>query len=98
MENSLKYIIEQLQLNLNRTDLFELVEHITRKNHEYNRLKTIERLAFYLSCDYEELDKCYMRLLKESEKGNGDRLADNYVPVWIAIDNFSVNEILDLVE
>lgn len=97
MEKSLAYIVDKLQEKLGRTDLFDFVENIVDKDIDYQRLKSIENLGNYLSCDYDELEESYDKLINAQNDGHGQEDASNFVLVWGEVEYFTVNEILELI-
>jgi uncharacterized Zn finger protein len=98
MKNSLKFVIEEIQKKLNRTDLIDIVEYITKNSEEYYILKVKENLSYYLSCDLEDLEDAYNQLRDAQDSGNGDDNANKYVSVWEPLEHFTVDDILELVE
>lgn len=98
MERSLEYLLSKLNLNttgLCNIDLLKLGGEVVKKDVEYHKLKSIESLGHYLSGDNLEYD--YNELVEASENGFGDNLASEYVSVWEPLENYSVDDILDLI-
>ena len=68
---------------------------------EDSRRKQINKAAETYLCDQEEGDNCdaYAVLLEESDKGNGDCRAADFVTVWQPLENsVSVDEMIHLIE
>jgi hypothetical protein len=66
-----------------------------------SRRKQINRAAGSYLCDQDEGDCCdaYALLLEESDKGNGDKRAADFVTVWQPLENsVSVDEMIRLIE
>ena len=77
------------------------VKETIAKKAEDKRRKQINQAASSYLCDQDEGDNydAYMELIKESDKGNGDDRAADYVNVWQLLENsMSVNEMIQLIE
>lgn len=97
MKKSLAYIVDKLQEKLGRTDLLDFVENLIDKDIDYQRLGSIENLGNYLSCDYDELENSYNKLIDAKNDGHGESFAYEFVEVQLNFELFSVNEILELI-
>ena len=77
------------------------VKEAIAKKAEDKQRKLINKAAETYLCDQEEGDNydAYVKLLEESDKGNGDERAADYVLVWSPIVNtVSVDEMIHLIE
>jgi len=74
---------------------------VKEQQFEDSRRKQINKAAETYLCDQEEGDNCdaYAVLLEESDKGNGDCRAADFVTVWQPLENsVSVDEMIHLIE
>ena len=71
------------------------------KTQSDNKLrKQINKAAETYLCDQEEGDlyDAYNKLLEQSDKGNDDCTAANYVTVWQPLENITVAKMIQLIE
>ena len=74
---------------------------VKEQQFEDSRRKQINKAAETYLCDQDEGDNCdaYAVLLEESDKGNGDCRAADFVTVWQPLENsVSVDEMIHLIE